>query len=80
MQKNLATHKRGEATYRKHLSAFKKTFPYFIYCTPNSTRPSSLVHEVEEAKYNGAIEDIHQEEPQKLKGGGWDTLTKVSKE
>jgi hypothetical protein len=63
MQKNLVAHKRDEATYRKHLFAFKKAFPYFIYCTPDSRRPSNLVQEVEEAKYNGAIKDIHQEEP-----------------
>jgi len=41
--KNLAMHRRDEDTYKQHLSAFKKTFPDFIYQSPNSLEPSSSI-------------------------------------
>jgi hypothetical protein len=43
MQKHLATHKRDEATYRRHLSAFKKAFSDFISRNPNNIKPSSPI-------------------------------------
>jgi hypothetical protein len=66
----LATHKRDEVAYRRHLFAFKKTFPDFIYYSLDITWPSNLVQEVEEVKYNGVVKNIQQEEPHKLRGGG----------
>ncbi len=76
----MATHRSDETTYKKHLSTFKKAFPNFIYCNSNSTKPSSLVLEVEEVEYSGSIKYTQQEEPQKLRGGGQDILTKVFEE
>jgi hypothetical protein len=35
--KNMATHKKDDETYKRHLSTFKKTFPTFIYHSPSSS-------------------------------------------
>jgi hypothetical protein len=69
MLKILVAHRRDEAACRKHLFAFKKVFPNFIYCNLDSIKPSSLILKVEEVEYNGTIKDTQQEEPQKLRGG-----------
>jgi hypothetical protein len=58
MHKIFATHKRDEVAYRRHLFAFKKAFPNFIYRNLNNIGPSSLVQQEEEVEYNGAIKDI----------------------
>ncbi len=79
MQKFFATHRRDEVVYRRHLFAFQKAFQDFIYRNPDSTRLLSPLHE-EEVEYNQTIKDIKQEQPQKLKVGRHDTLTKVFEE
>lgn len=65
-------HRRDEDTYKQHLSAFKKTFPDFIYQSPNSLEPSSSIQEVEEVDRNGIIKEKETKEPQNLRGGGQD--------
>jgi hypothetical protein len=63
MHKKLATHKRDEVAYRRHLFTFKKTFPNFIYHILNNIRSSNLIQEEEEVEYNGVSKDIQQKEP-----------------
>jgi len=79
-KKTLVAHRRDKATYRRHLSTFKKAFPNFIYCSSDSTKPFNPVFVVEEVECNGTIKDTHKEKPQKLRGGGQDILTKVFEE
>jgi len=76
----LAAHRRDKATYRRHLSTFKKAFPNFIYCSSDSTKPFSPVLAMEEVECNGIIKDTHQEKPQKLRGGRQDIITNVFEE
>jgi hypothetical protein len=61
MHKNLATHKRDEVAYKRHLSTFKKAFPNFIYRSLNNIGLSSLEKKEDEVEYNGAVKDIQQE-------------------
>jgi hypothetical protein len=79
MQKKLATHKKYEATYKWHLYAFKYAFPKFIYHIPDSSKLSSLAHEVGKVKCSGIIKHKHLKEPQNLRGGGQDTPIVVAK-
>ncbi len=61
MQKNLAAHKKDEETYKRHLSSFKKTFPTFIYRSPNNSKPFNPIEEVEDVECNGTTKEKHEE-------------------
>jgi hypothetical protein len=63
MHKNLVVHRRDEVAYRKHLFAFKKAFLVFIYHSPNSSKLSNPIQEVEEVKCSGTIEEKQLKEP-----------------
>jgi hypothetical protein len=73
-------HKKDEATYKKHLFAFKKTFLNFIYHNLDISKPSSPIQKLKEAEWSGRIKDIQLEEPHNLRGGGHDTLIVVVEE
>ncbi len=51
--KNLIAHKKDEDRYRRHLFAFKKAFPNFMYINPNSSKLASPLDEINKAKYSG---------------------------
>ncbi len=57
MQKNLATHKKDEIVYTRHLFAFKKAFLDFIDCSPNSLELSNPIQDVEEVECNGIVKE-----------------------
>ncbi len=61
MQKNLVAHKKDEATYRRHIIAFKKAILDFIYQSLDSIGLFSPLHEEEETKYSEVIKDLQQE-------------------
>jgi hypothetical protein len=63
MQKNLIAHRKNEEAYRKHLSTFKKAFLTFLYCSPNNSKPSSPIHELEDIECIGIIKEKHENEP-----------------
>jgi hypothetical protein len=45
-------HRKDEGACRRYLSTFKKAFPTFVYHSPDSLKPSSLVQEVEDIECN----------------------------
>jgi hypothetical protein len=47
-KKNMVAHRKDEETYKIHLFDFKNVFLTFIYHSLDSSKPSSLVQEVEE--------------------------------
>jgi hypothetical protein len=49
MYKNLTTRKKDEDRYKRHLFAFKKAFPNFMYINPNSLEPASPTYETNKA-------------------------------
>jgi hypothetical protein len=53
----LVAHRRDEITYTIHLFAFKKAFPDFIYCNPNSSKLSNPMQDVEEDECNETIKE-----------------------
>ncbi len=59
----MVAHRKDEATYIIHLFAFKKAFLDFVIHSPDNSKLSSLVHEVEEAECSGAIKEKQLEEP-----------------
>ncbi len=63
MQKHLAAHMRDEKGYRKHLFTFKKTFPDFMYRSPDNSKPFNPIKEVGEVKYSGVRQEKQEEKP-----------------
>jgi hypothetical protein len=63
MYKNLVAHKKDEFKYKRHLFAFKKAFPNFMYKNSNNLELSNPVHEAKEAKCSGAAHEQQEEEP-----------------
>jgi hypothetical protein len=58
MIKNLATHKKDEDRYRRHLSMFKNALSNFMYKDPYSLEPFNQVHEAkEEAQCSGIAQE-----------------------
>ncbi len=62
-KKHLAAHMRDEKGYKKHLFTFKKTFPDFMYRSPDNSKPFSPIKEVGEVKYSGVRQEKQEEKP-----------------
>jgi hypothetical protein len=54
---------RDEKGYKKHLFTFKKTFPDFMYRSPDNSKPFSPIKEVGEVKYSGVRQEKQEEKP-----------------
>jgi hypothetical protein len=52
MYKNLVAHEKDEDMYRRHLFAFKKAFPNFIYNSLDNSEPLNLTKEVSRIIHN----------------------------
>jgi hypothetical protein len=63
-QSGVAT--RDEVAYRRHLFDFKKAFPNFIYCNPDSSKPFNVIPKVEEAKCIATFKEKQPEKPHNL--------------
>jgi len=53
----------GWKRYRKHLFTFKKTFPDFMYRSPDNSKPFNPIKEVGEVKYSGVRQEKQEEKP-----------------
>ncbi len=63
MKKNSVAHRRDEATYRRHLFAFKKVILDFIYRSLDSMTLFNPIWKVEEVEHSGPVKDTQQEKP-----------------
>jgi hypothetical protein len=55
--KNFSCNRRDEVVYRRHLFAFKKAFPNFIYCYLDNSKPFSVIPKVEETKCTTIVKE-----------------------
>ncbi len=65
----MATHRKDEDGYKRHMYAFKKAFLDFMYKSLNSLEPSSPTYEVKKVGCSGVAHEEHEKEPQDLRGG-----------
>ncbi len=68
--KKFGCDRRDEVVYRRHLFAFKKAFPDFIYHNPKSSKLFSVIPQVEKVKCIATFKEKQPKEPHNLSWRG----------